>query len=50
MDRQVRSIDLDSWDAPSVAYMASVGNIKANAFWEARLPHDRSIGPTVTST
>lgn len=34
----VRSISLDTWDAESVKAMASMGNAKANSFWESNLP------------
>jgi len=39
---QVRSCSLDSWLAPQVEFMASCGgNLRANQYWEARLPEGK---------
>lgn len=41
---KVRSTTLDTWLPEQVSFMHSVGNRKANSYWEAELPpnHDRS--------
>jgi len=45
---QVRSCSLDSWLAPQVEFMASCGgNLRANQYWEARLPVEKR--PSVAS-
>lgn len=44
---RVRSTTMDNWDAASVALMGSVGNVRANQFWENRLPPHQRINPTV---
>lgn len=41
---QVRSITLDTWLPEQVAFMQSVGNAKANDFWEAELPPNYDRG------
>ncbi|KAG7670898.1 hypothetical protein Ndes2526A_g01319 [Nannochloris sp. 'desiccata'] len=39
---QVRSCSLDSWLAPQIEFMASCGgNLRANQYWEARLPEGK---------
>ncbi|XAR48285.1 hypothetical protein NMG60_11031048 [Bertholletia excelsa] len=35
---KVRSITLDTWLPEQVAFMQSMGNAKANSYWEAELP------------
>lgn len=35
---KVRSATLDTWLPEQVAFMQGMGNVKANAFWEAELP------------
>ncbi|KAA8542920.1 hypothetical protein F0562_024072 [Nyssa sinensis] len=42
---KVRSTTLDTWLPEQVAFMQSMGNEKANSYWEAELPpsFDRSI-------
>ncbi|CAN8269163.1 unnamed protein product [Cochlearia groenlandica] len=35
---QVRSITLDTWLPDQVAFMQSIGNAKANQYWESELP------------
>ncbi len=37
---KVRSLTMDKWPEGTLRYMKSVGNRKANEFWEARLPAD----------
>ncbi|KAK4055313.1 hypothetical protein OIV83_000596 [Microbotryomycetes sp. JL201] len=37
---KVRSIDLDDWNDEQLGSMDALGNIKANAFWQARKPRD----------
>ncbi|CAD7697102.1 unnamed protein product [Ostreobium quekettii] len=37
---QVRSTTLDTWLPKQVAFLSSMGNLRANKFWEARLPPD----------
>ena len=44
---RVRSTTMDNWDAASVALMGSVGNQRANQFWENKLPPNQRINPTV---
>eukprot|EP00731_Ephydatia_muelleri_P027972 Em0019g845a len=34
---KVRSLNLDKWDRPTVEFMLSQGNLKANSYYEARL-------------
>jgi stromal membrane-associated protein len=36
----VRSCTLDTWTMEQVRFMSSIGNAKANEYWEARLPRD----------
>src|SRR4051812_46506898 len=46
---KVRSLDLDNWDNNMVQYMGTMGNIKANSYWEAKLPSNNKskfISPT----
>ncbi|KAF3438380.1 hypothetical protein FNV43_RR21142 [Rhamnella rubrinervis] len=38
VDEKVRSTTLDTWLPEQVAFMASMGNEKANIYWEAKLP------------
>ena len=35
---QVRSCNLDTWLPRQVEFVRCMGNVKANAYWEARLP------------
>lgn len=37
---KVRSVTLDTWLPDQVAFMQSMGNEKANAYWEAELPRN----------
>ncbi|KAM0793346.1 hypothetical protein ACM66B_000801 [Microbotryomycetes sp. NB124-2] len=37
---KVRSIDLDDWNDEQLASMEAIGNVKANALWQARKPSD----------
>ena len=49
---QVRSTTLDKWDAPSVEFMARVGNVRFNAVYEARPPTagmPRKPGPAAST-
>ncbi|KAF9169150.1 hypothetical protein BGX20_010737 [Mortierella sp. AD010] len=36
--KKVKSVDLDSWTPDQVENMIKWGNVKANKYWEARLP------------
>jgi len=38
---QVRSTSLDTWTADQMQFMKSIGNTKANQYWEATMPADR---------
>ncbi len=42
---RVRSLTLDNWDAGSVSLMGSIGNTKANSYFENKLPAHLKIGP-----
>lgn len=44
---RVRSVTMDNWDPASVQLMASVGNVKGNQYWEARLPAHQRLNPSV---
>jgi hypothetical protein len=44
---RVRSITLDNWDAQSVQLMSEIGNAKANAVFEAKMPAHARIHPSV---
>eukprot|EP01155_Anaeramoeba_flamelloides_P011105 Anaeramoba_flamelloidesa327218_59.p1 GENE.a327218_59~~a327218_59.p1 ORF type:complete len:213 (+),score=41.58 a327218_59:26-664(+) len=35
---QVRSVTLDTWPSQQVKKMKEIGNVKANEYWEAKLP------------
>ncbi|EXC19954.1 putative ADP-ribosylation factor GTPase-activating protein AGD15 [Morus notabilis] len=37
---KVRSTSLDTWLPEQVAFMESMGNLKANSYWEATMPKD----------
>ncbi|KAL4434139.1 hypothetical protein ABPG75_000580 [Micractinium tetrahymenae] len=37
---KVRSCNLDTWLPEQVVFVSAMGNARANAFWEARLPPD----------
>lgn len=37
---KVRSCNLDTWLPEQVAFVSAMGNARANAFWEERLPAD----------
>ncbi|KAL2630944.1 hypothetical protein R1flu_015630 [Riccia fluitans] len=37
---KVRSATLDTWLPEQVAFMQSMGNVKANQYWEEELPHN----------
>lgn len=37
---KVRSCNLDTWLPEQVAFVSAMGNARAAAFWEARLPRD----------
>lgn len=41
---KVRSTTLDTWQPEQIAFMQSIGNEKANAYWEAKLPKDFNRG------
>lgn len=38
---KVRSTSLDNWSSEQIHYMASIGNKKANEYWEAQMPSDK---------
>lgn len=46
---KVRSLDLDQWPCDYMLIMQQIGNQKANAVWEGRLPSGNKIGPSATT-
>jgi stromal membrane-associated protein len=40
---KVRSITLDKWERPNVQFMASAGNVKSNAYFEAAMQPNARI-------
>jgi len=40
---RVKSVDLDTWTDEQVASMVKWGNLKANKFWESKLPNNNHI-------
>jgi len=46
---KIKSCTMDTWTPKEVAFMESIGNAKANSYWEARLPYGGGISPTVNS-
>eukprot|EP01138_Halocafeteria_seosinensis_P012469 gb/GECG01012741.1/.p1 GENE.gb/GECG01012741.1/~~gb/GECG01012741.1/.p1 ORF type:complete len:485 (+),score=77.88 gb/GECG01012741.1/:1-1455(+) len=45
---KVKSTTLDTWKEEWVQTMANMGNVKANAAWEANLPPERKLKPNAT--
>jgi stromal membrane-associated protein len=45
---QVRSVDLDTWNAGWISTVKAIGNIKSNAMYEATLPKNYDGKPTET--
>lgn len=46
---KVKSTTLDSWKDEWVKVMANMGNVKANAAWEANLPPEKKLKPNASS-
>lgn len=38
---QVRSVSLDNWTSEQIHFMRTIGNVKANQYWEATMPPER---------